>query len=395
MDVPHPAGAAAASNTSSDVPPPPPPPPPPGPSKPPGPPGSSSSRDFSRRKKRTHASCEGCRQRKQKCSRETVCTNCRLRNTPCVYIDAAPTAFSANNPTVEEQLADAREEIRRLQGQIDRLTQENAYRSSSEPVSSSDDPAFDYQTLLPSLFRPRAGRVPIPSFPLGPGNPYSYSYPNTPYYEPRHSTPYADVQFDTPSYFSSLETAPFAQPTASPIASTHQGYFPPSQGPSQHLPWPAGHIRHQTYPPVGTHPYEPARSTPASLQPYQPQQSSSSHYQQYAPGYTGAGALAGPSSATLPYYASSFAQPAAQNFTTLEQAIVPPQPRATYVYAADSTPTPTATAFRPAATAHLEDVDDGAVHWTGQLPLDSHGQGSSSFGGGTWAPPRVKEEPED
>ncbi|BGP01768.1 hypothetical protein RTBOTA2_005456 [Rhodotorula toruloides] len=391
MDVPHPAGGVAASTTSSDVPPP--PPPPPGSSKPPAPSGSSSS-DSSRRKKRAHASCEGCRQRKQKCSRETVCTNCRLRNTLCVYIDAAPSAFSADNPTVEEQLADAREEIRRLQGQIDQLTQENALRNASEPSSSSEVPAVDHQTPLPSLFRPRAGRVPIPSFPLGPGNPYSYSYPNTPYYEPRYSTPYQDIQYDapqqTPSYFSSLETAPFAQPTASPIASTYQGYFPPTQGQSSHMPWPAGHIRHQTYPPVGTHPYEPARSTPASLQPYQPQQASSSHYQPYASGSTGAGAGAGPSTGTLPYYASSLAQPAAQNFTTLEQAIVPPHPRTTYVYAADSTPTPTATAFRPAATAHLEDVDDGAEHWTGQLPLYGQGQGSSSFGGGTWAPPRVK-----
>ncbi|BGP33791.1 hypothetical protein JCM10296v2_005596 [Rhodotorula toruloides] len=391
MDVPHPAGAAAASTTSSDVPTPP-PPPPPGPSKPPAPSGSSSS-DSSRRKKRAHASCEGCRQRKQKCSRETICTNCRLRNTPCVYIDAAPTAFSANNPTVEEQLADAREEIRRLQGQIDQLTQENAYRHSLEPSSSSDDPAFDHQTPLPSLFRPRGGRVPIPSFPLGPGNPYSYSYPNTPYYEPRYSTPY-DAAQQTPSYLSSLETAPSAEPTASPTASSHQGYFPPSQGQSAHLPWPAGHIRHQTYPPVGALAYEPARSTPTSLQTYQPQQASGAHHQQYAPGSTDAGAVAGPSNPTLPYYGATLAQPAAQNFTTLEQAIFPPPPRATYV-AAGSTPTPTATASRPAATAHLEDVDDGTEHWTGQLPMYGYVQGSSSLGGGTWAPPRVKEEPDD
>lgn len=337
---------------------------------------------------------------------------------PCVYVDAAPTAFrsgnlsahastiadpvaaySADNPTVEEQLAEAREEIRRLQGQIDRLTQERANHDYSDPSSSasaSDDPSLARETTLPSLFTPRAGRVPIPSFPLGPGNPYSCSYANNPYYEPRQATPYEyySSQQQTP-YVPSQEPVPFAQAMSLPVFQSQHPLPPRPQ--LRHQTWQAPYARHHTHPPSPTvpQPYDLPHATPTSTLPYPSQTASTARYHQQPTDPSEAGAVAGPSAAPLPYYASPLTAPP-QNFTTLEQAVVPaPQPRATYVYAADSTPTPTRTALQPVATSRLEDVDDGTEHWTGQVPFFGYGQSSNSHGGGTWAPPRVKEEPNE
>ncbi|GAA6031277.1 hypothetical protein JCM8097_005580 [Rhodosporidiobolus ruineniae] len=51
--------------------------------------GSGSGRKKTKRN-RVHSSCEACRIAKQRCSREVVCVNCKLRGKECVYINAEP-----------------------------------------------------------------------------------------------------------------------------------------------------------------------------------------------------------------------------------------------------------------------------------------------------------------
>ncbi|GAA6053939.1 hypothetical protein JCM3770_004632 [Rhodotorula araucariae] len=146
---------------------------------------SSESSGTKARRTRKHVSCEGCRQRKVKCSREQTCTNCRLRNQPCVYVDAEPLPPD-DSVSYEDQLVQARAEIDRLRGEVARLTAERA-RWGGPTSRSSTASSFDGAHLT-----------------LGPG---SIMYPHA--HQAQPAVPMAQYALDAPDQYA-LANHPFA-----------------------------------------------------------------------------------------------------------------------------------------------------------------------------------------
>ncbi|GAA5854997.1 hypothetical protein JCM9279_005717 [Rhodotorula babjevae] len=76
-------------------------------------PGESRSRGGSTVR---HLSCENCRVRKMKCSRQNPCLSCRMRGDRCVWIGQAP-----NGSADEDELEQSTNEVNRLKKLVDLL----------------------------------------------------------------------------------------------------------------------------------------------------------------------------------------------------------------------------------------------------------------------------------
>ncbi|GAA5999224.1 uncharacterized protein JCM10292_001681 [Rhodotorula paludigena] len=73
--------------------------------------GSGSGGDHKR-----HLSCENCRVRKMKCSRQSPCLSCRMRGDKCVWVGPAP-----NGSADEDELEQSQNEVNRLRKLVDLL----------------------------------------------------------------------------------------------------------------------------------------------------------------------------------------------------------------------------------------------------------------------------------
>ncbi|TNY17973.1 hypothetical protein DMC30DRAFT_82161 [Rhodotorula diobovata] len=63
-----------------------------------------------------HLSCENCRVRKMKCSRQSPCLSCRLRGDQCIWVGQAP-----NGSADEDELERSQDEVNRLKKLVDLL----------------------------------------------------------------------------------------------------------------------------------------------------------------------------------------------------------------------------------------------------------------------------------
>ncbi|GAA6001197.1 hypothetical protein JCM10207_007456 [Rhodosporidiobolus poonsookiae] len=142
-----------------------------------------------------HLSCENCRIRKMKCSRQSPCLSCRMRGDECIWIGAAP-----NGSAEEDELEQSAAEVARLKRLVDLLLarleeQDEAQRESGvadmsgpfrhEHPHAADGPAYPGRGSPPAEQRPQqsggepgaGGPPPRPSA-LGP------PYPPAPHYDP-------------------------------------------------------------------------------------------------------------------------------------------------------------------------------------------------------------------
>ncbi|BGP41917.1 hypothetical protein JCM10450v2_005992 [Rhodotorula kratochvilovae] len=82
--------------------------------------GSGALSDGARARSRSssvrHLSCENCRVRKMKCSRQSPCLSCRMRGDKCVWIGQAP-----NGSADEDELERSQNEVNRLKKLVDLL----------------------------------------------------------------------------------------------------------------------------------------------------------------------------------------------------------------------------------------------------------------------------------
>ncbi|GAA5860707.1 hypothetical protein JCM3774_006260 [Rhodotorula dairenensis] len=122
---------------------------------------------------RQRRSCQGCRQRKARCTREvTGCSNCRARNEPCIYADTLAVCVQTPEPSesVNEQLVRIRAEVASLRAEVASLRQTQMRNTTAPPVTpASPAPTATYTLPLAAGVAPPslANRLPIPSMPIG------------------------------------------------------------------------------------------------------------------------------------------------------------------------------------------------------------------------------------
>ncbi|GAA6003556.1 uncharacterized protein JCM10292_000414 [Rhodotorula paludigena] len=294
---------------------------------------------------RKHVSCEGCRQRKVKCSRETVCANCRLRGQPCIWTDATP-ATASEEATLEEQLKEARDEIDRLRGEVARLTAEREVPAPPAPLENSS-----YSTPRP---------LPIPNYPLGSVPSYNLPPPSAhdayslAYHPFAH---FAQQQQYRATYGSDRPAPPAMAPNAyyAPRASPPYGSLTSSSS-SDYRTFPFAPYTITGYPPALPHQQQPSfvpapAAFPGSALPDPTTLPTQRPFEPYVPAI-----------ASDPYYQSL---PGAQQEQQQQQQQTVTAPQS-YGYARATPASPT---FSPSPQQHhhvsaLEGVDDGASEYT-------------------------------
>ncbi|GAA5903279.1 hypothetical protein JCM6882_008125 [Rhodosporidiobolus microsporus] len=205
-------------------------------------PGADKERRNSTTDARRHLSCENCRVRKMKCSRQSPCLSCRMRGDECIWIGQAP-----NGSADEDELESSANEVARLKRLVDlllqRLEEQDAQAgpaaSDSPPASAAATPATTttdgaYSHHPPAPQQAQNGGVVLP----GAGSPLS---------EPRHLPGPPPSLGVGPAAISSAAGGP---PSARDIP-VHAGPPPPSAHPYANAP------HHPRYPHSHAHPHSP------------------------------------------------------------------------------------------------------------------------------------------
>ncbi|GAA6050601.1 hypothetical protein JCM3770_001482 [Rhodotorula araucariae] len=112
--------------------------------------GGGGARGRSRANGVRHLSCENCRVRKMKCSRQSPCLSCRMRGDKCIWIGQAP-----NGSADEDELERSQNEVNRLKKLVDLLLarleeqdeaeQQLAFYQQAQQAQQSQHNAHDQQ----------------------------------------------------------------------------------------------------------------------------------------------------------------------------------------------------------------------------------------------------------
>ncbi|GAA5876959.1 hypothetical protein JCM1840_007082 [Sporobolomyces johnsonii] len=132
---------------------------------------------------RRHLSCENCRIRKMKCSRQAPCLSCRMRGDECIWVGPAP-----NGSADEDELESSQTEVNRLKKLVDlllaRLEEQDAEVTGYLPpvqqqMTYAGPPPPHPHQMYPSAY---SHRQPPPGYP-----PQQHPFPDTgsPLSEPR------------------------------------------------------------------------------------------------------------------------------------------------------------------------------------------------------------------
>lgn len=84
-------------------------------------------------------SCESCRKRKQKCSREQPCSNCATRGAPCIFLGRKVAVATTSNASVPTDAGDLRVENAAIKARLDRL-EEIVFSNGSKYDGGASEP---------------------------------------------------------------------------------------------------------------------------------------------------------------------------------------------------------------------------------------------------------------
>lgn len=93
-------------------------------------------------------SCESCRKRKQKCSREQPCSNCTNRGVPCVFFGRKVGVTTASNSSIPPDAGDLRAENAAIKARLDRL-EEIVFNHSLGSDGGASEPPSKVRRIAP------------------------------------------------------------------------------------------------------------------------------------------------------------------------------------------------------------------------------------------------------
>ena len=107
-------------------------------------------------------SCEACRKRKSRCSREQPCTNCQNRGVDCVFLGREPVSFDVRPTHAPNSLASLQAENVAIKARLDRLEYVLVRRESRSASTSEERPPKVQRTerLGPVLTPPSSASDP-------------------------------------------------------------------------------------------------------------------------------------------------------------------------------------------------------------------------------------------
>ncbi|GAA5983502.1 hypothetical protein JCM11641_005831 [Rhodosporidiobolus odoratus] len=151
---------------------------------------------------RRHLSCENCRIRKMKCSRQSPCLSCRMRGDECVWIGTAP-----NGSADEDELESSANEVARLKRLVDlllaRLEEQDDQNGTAAATSAAGAAAV-------ADFSPPATSTSAGHFPTSSNHRDSFSGAGSPLSEPRGPPSSAALAASEAALHPSMGAAPAA-----------------------------------------------------------------------------------------------------------------------------------------------------------------------------------------